>query len=142
MPDPTTHAVSIEVAAPAERTFAFMSDPKALDRWSFGTWKTILHESGLVEGSSIFDGSVTWVRIDADKSRGTIDYHLGKDRDALTPRIMARVLPGDRVGAAPEASVLTMIAWRVKGMSDERWGRLVASHEFEVYLIKSLIETS
>ena len=88
------------------------------------------------------DGSVTWVRIDADKARGTIDYHLSRDRDALTPRIMARVIPGDRVGASPESSVLTMVAWRVKGMSDERWGRLVASHEFEVYLIKSLIETS
>ena len=142
MPDPSTHAVSIEVAASAERTFAFMSDPKAMDRWSFGTWKTVLHEGGLVEGSSIFDGSVTWVRIDADKARGTIDYHLGRDRDALTPRIMARVIPGDRVGASPESSVLTMVAWRVKGMSDERWGRLVASHEFEVYLIKSLIEAS
>ncbi len=142
MPDPNTHAVSIEVAASAERTFAFMTDLKAMDRWSFGTWKTVLHEGGLVEGSSIFDGSVTWVRIDGDKARGTIDYHLGKDRDALTPRIMARVLPGDRVGAAPGTSVLTMIAWRVKGMSDERWGRLVASHEFEVYLIKSLIEAS
>ena len=139
MPDPSTHAVSIEVAASAERTFAFMSDPKAMDRWSFGTWKTVLHEGGLVEGSSIFDGSVTWVRIDADKARGTIDYHLGRDRDALTPRIMARVI---RVGASPESSVLTMVAWRVKGMSDERWGRLVASHEFEVYLIKSLIEAS
>lgn len=142
MPDPNTHAVSIELAASADRTFAFMCDPKALDRWSFGTWKTVLHEGGLVEGSSIFDGSVTWVRIDADKVRGVIDYHLGKDRDALTPRIMARVLPGDRVGLGAETSVLTMIAWRVKGMSDERWGRLVASHEFEVYLLKSLIEAS
>jgi hypothetical protein len=142
VPDPNTHAVSIELAAPADRTFAFMSDPKALDRWSFGTWKTVLHPGGLVEGSSIFDGSVTWVRIDADKARGVIDYHLGKEPDALTPRIMARVLPGDRVGLAAESSVLTMIAWRVKGMSDERWGRLVASHEFEVYLLKSLIEAS
>ncbi len=142
MPDPNTHAVSIELAVSADRTFAFMSDPKALDRWSFGTWKTVLHAGGLVEGSSIFDGSITWVRIDADKSRGVIDYHLGKEPDALTPRIMARVLPGDRVGLAGEASVLTMVAWRVKGMSDERWGRLVTSHEFEVYLLKSLIEAS
>lgn len=83
MPDPNTHAVSIEISASVERTFAFMTDPKAMDRWSFGTWKTVLHEGGLVEGSSIFDGSVTWVRIDGDKVRGTIDYHLGKDRDAL-----------------------------------------------------------
>ncbi|MBM3533048.1 MAG: hypothetical protein FJX60_08450 [Alphaproteobacteria bacterium] len=136
------HAVSIELAVTAERAFAFMSDPKAMDRWSFGTWKIVLHEGGLVEGSSIFDGSVTWVRIDADKQRGVIDYHLGKEPSALTPRIMARVIPGDRLDIGAEKCVLSMIAWRTKSMPEERWKRLVASHEFEVFLLKSLIEAS
>ncbi|MBM3549668.1 MAG: hypothetical protein FJX54_22240 [Alphaproteobacteria bacterium] len=137
-----THAVSIELAVAAERAFAFMSDPKAMDRWSFGTWKIVLHEGGLVEGSSIFDGSVTWVRIDADKQRGVIDYHLGKERNALTPRIMARVIPGDRLDLGVDKCVLSMIAWRTRNMPEERWKRLVASHEFEVFLLKSLIEAS
>jgi len=137
-----THAVSIELAVTAERAFAFMTDPKAMDRWSFGTWKTVLHEGGLVEGSSIFDGSVTWVRIDGDRDRGVIDYHLGKERDSLTPRIMARVIPGDRLDLGADRCVLSMIAWRTRTMADERWKRLVASHEFEVFLLKSLIEAS
>ncbi|MBI1778421.1 MAG: SRPBCC family protein [Proteobacteria bacterium] len=140
MADTLTHAVSIELAAPAAKAFAFMSDPAKLDRWSFGTWRTVLHEGGLVEGQSIFDGAVTWVRIDADPKRGVIDYHLGKSKDALTPRIMARVVPGDRLELGAEASVLTLIAWRLRGMSDERWRRLTTAHEFEVVLIKSLIE--
>ncbi|MSP48185.1 MAG: hypothetical protein EXQ95_02545 [Alphaproteobacteria bacterium] len=140
MADAATHTVSIELAVPADRAFAFMSDPGKLDRWSFGTWKTVLHEGGLAEGSAIFDGSVTWVRIDADKARGVIDYHLGKDRNALTPRIMARVVPGERLELGDDACVLTLIAWRTRGMSDERWRRLAASHEFEVFLIKSLVE--
>jgi hypothetical protein len=126
----------------ADRAFAFMSDPQAMDRWSFGTWKTVLHEGGLVEGSSIFDGSTTWVKIDADKARGVIDYHLGKEREALTPRIMARVIPGDHLDLGAGTCVLTMIAWRTRNMPDERWKRLVASHEFEVFLLKSLIEAS
>jgi hypothetical protein len=137
-----TQAVSIELAVTADRAFAFMSDPQAMDRWSFGTWKTVLHEGGLVEGSSIFDGSTTWVKIDADKARGVIDYHLGKEREALTPRIMARVIPGDRLDLGAGTCVLTMIAWRTRNMPDERWKRLVASHEFEVFLLKSLIEAS
>ncbi|MBM3547230.1 MAG: hypothetical protein FJX54_09760 [Alphaproteobacteria bacterium] len=137
-----THAVSIELAVAADRAFAFMSDPKAMDRWSFGTWKIVLHEGGLVEGSSIFDGSVTWVKIDADKSRGVIDYHLGKEASALTPRIMARVIPGERLDLGQDKCVLSMIAWRTKTMPDERWKRLVASHEFEMFLLKSLIEAS
>ena len=142
MTDAMTHVVSIELAVTADRAFAFMSDPKALDRWSFGTWKTVLHEGGLVEGSAIFDGSVTWVKIDADRARGVIDFHLGKDRDALTPRIMARIVPGERLDLGANNCVLTMVAWRTRNMSDERWQRLVASHEFEVFLIKSLVEAS
>jgi hypothetical protein len=140
--DAATHAISIELAVPAERAFAFMSDPAKLDRWSFGTWKTVLHDGGLVEGRAIFDGAVTWVRIDADPVRGVIDYHLGKDRAALTPRIMARVIPGDRLELGPGSCVLTLVAWRTKVMSDERWRRLTASHEFEVFLLKSLIEAA
>ncbi len=140
MADAFTHTISIELAVPAERAFAFMADPAKLDRWSFGTWKTVLHEGGLVEGSAIFDGAVTWVRIEGDPASGVIDYHLGKDRTALTPRIMARIVPGDRLGLGANACLLTLLAWRVKGMADERWARLCASHEFEVFLIKSLIE--
>lgn len=140
MNDAMTHTVSIELAAPADRAFAFMADPSKLDRWSFGTWKTVLHDGGLIEGRAIFDGAVTWVRIDADAGRGVIDYHLGKDRSALTPRIMARIVPGNRLDMGLDACVLTLVAWRTRGMSDERWRRLVASHEFEVFLIKSLIE--
>ena len=140
MADALTHTISIELSVSAETAFAFMADPAKLDRWSFGTWKTILHEGGLIEGHSIFDGAVTWVRIDADPSRGIIDYHLGKERGSLTPRIMARIVPGERMALGDKASVLTLVAWRVRGMSDERWRRLTASHEFEIVLIKSLIE--
>jgi uncharacterized protein YndB with AHSA1/START domain len=140
MADALTHTISIEIAVPPSRVYAFMTDPARLDRWSFGTWKTVLHEGGLVEGSSIFDGAVTWVRIDGDPKRLVIDYHLGKDRTALAPRIMARVVPGDRLEIGAEASVLTLVAWRLKGMSDERWRRLTAAHEFEIVLLKSLIE--
>ena len=34
----------------------------------------------------------------------------------------------------------TFIAWRAATMDDDRWRRLTASHEFEVVLIKSLLE--
>lgn len=140
MADALTHTISIELAVTAETAFAFMSDPAKLDRWSFGTWRTVLHEGGLVEGRAIFDDAVTWVRIDADAGRGVIDYHLGKSREALSPRIMARIVPGDRLELGAKACVLTLVAWRLRGMNDERWRRLTAAHEFEIVLIKSLIE--
>ncbi len=140
MSDPFAHTASIDVAAPAEAAFAYLADPAKLDTWSFGTWKTELHEGGLVEGRAIFDGAVTWVRIDADAQRLSIDYHLGADRNALTPRISARIVPGERLGLDAGSCVVTFVAWRPRAMPDQRWRRLTASHEFEVFLVKALIE--
>ncbi|MGI9501278.1 MAG: hypothetical protein ACR2P3_14680 [Geminicoccaceae bacterium] len=116
-----------------------MSDPEKLDCWSFGTWETVLHKDGLVEGRAIFDGARTFVRIDADPTRLLIDYHLGADRDRLSPRISVRVVPGVRLDLGADQAVLTFTAWRPATMDDARWRRLTASHEFEVVLLKSLI---
>ncbi|MGI9489000.1 MAG: SRPBCC family protein [Geminicoccaceae bacterium] len=139
MTDIQSHITSITIDAPAEAVFSFMSDPEKMDRWSFGTWETVLHEGSLIEGRAIFDGARTFVRIDADKPRLLIDYHLGTDRDQLTPRISVRVIPGDRLNLRPDQAVLTFIAWRPTSMDDARWRRLTASHEFEAVLLKSLI---
>lgn len=140
MTDALSHVTSIAIDAPAEKAFAFLADPARLDRWSFGTWTTTLHEGGLVEGRAIFDEAITWVRIDGDRARLAIDYHLGKSREALTPRISARVVPGARLERDAQSCVVTLTAWRTAGMSDERWRRLTAAHEFEIVLLKSLIE--
>ena len=139
MTDIQSHITSITIDAPAETVFSYMSDAAKLNRWSFGTWETVLHDDGLVEGKAIFDGARIFVRIDADTSRMSIDYHLGAERDELTPRISVRVVPGERLDLSSEQAVLTFIAWRPASMSDERWRRLTASHEFEVVLLKSLI---
>jgi hypothetical protein len=140
MNEGTSHITSIVVNRAAEDVFGFMADATKLDRWSFGTWQTEIGSDGLVTGTSIFDGSKTLVRIDADEARLTIDYRLGKDPGELIPRIMARVVPGANLGLDKGCCVLTLIAWRAAGMDDERWRRLTASHEFEVVLIKNLLE--
>ncbi|MEM7045442.1 MAG: SRPBCC family protein [Pseudomonadota bacterium] len=139
MSDIQSHITSITIDAPAEKVFSYMSDPAKLNRWSFGTWETVLQEDGVIEGKAIFDGARTFVRIDADPERLLIDYHLGTDRTALTPRISVRVVPGERLDLVSNQAILTFIAWRPASMGDDRWRRLTASHEFEVVLLKSLI---
>ncbi|MGI9420947.1 MAG: hypothetical protein ACR2RA_24245 [Geminicoccaceae bacterium] len=139
MMDIQSHITSITIDAQAQTVFAFMSDPAKMSHWSFGTWETELHDDGLVEGKAIFDGARTFVGIDADPSRLSIDYHLGAERNELTPRISVRVVPGERLDLSSDQAVLTFIAWRPASMSDERWRRLTTSHEFEVVLLKSLI---
>lgn len=140
MTDIQSHITSITIDAPADQVFRFMSDPEKLDRWSFGTWETELHDDGLVEGRAIFDGARTFVKIDADRQRLLIDYHLGAVRDRLTPRISVRVVPGLALDLRADQAVLTFVAWRPGSMSDARWRRLTASHEFEAVLLKPLIE--
>lgn len=136
-----SHITSITVNSAAEDLFERMADAANLHRWSFGTWKTEIVAGGLVLGTSLFDGSSIYVRIDSDEARLVIDYHLGADPLNLVPRIQLRVVPGGHVGLADEQSVLTFIAWRSEAMDDDRWRRLTASHEMEAVLVKSLIES-
>ena len=125
----------------AENVFERMADAANLHRWSFGTWKTEIAADGLVLGTSLFDGSRIFVRIDKDEARLIIDYHLGADPKKLVPRIQLRVVPGGHVGLGDEQCVLTFIAWRSEAMDDDRWRRLTAAHEMEAVLVKSLIES-
>lgn len=136
-----SHIASITVNSAAENVFERMADAANLHRWSFGTWKTEIAADGLVLGTSLFDGSRIFVRIDKDEARLIIDYHLGADPKKLVPRIQLRVVPGGHVGLGDEQCVLTFIAWRSEAMDDDRWRRLTAAHEMEAVLVKSLIES-
>ena len=93
-----SHITSITVNSAAENVFERMADAANLHRWSFGTWKTEIAADGLVLGTSLFDGSRIFVRIDKDEARLIIDYHLGADPKKLVPRIQLRVVPGGHVG--------------------------------------------
>lgn len=135
-----TDLAAIEVNTPARLAFDYVSNPEFLDRWSFGTWETTIADDGLVEGVSIFDGSRILVRIDADPARMLVDYHLGTDPENLTPRISARVFPGDWLGHGPNCCVLSFNAWRASAMEDPQWRKLKASHAFELEMLKSQIE--
>ncbi|MBI2718339.1 MAG: SRPBCC family protein [Rhizobiales bacterium] len=135
-----SHIASIMVNKDAAQVFAFMADPAKLNRWSFGTWETEVAPDGLVTGTSIFDGNKILVRIDADRERLSIDYRLGADPARLVPRVTVRIIPGANLGLDAGHCVLTFIAWRSSAMDDDRWRRLTSSHEFEVVLIKNLLE--
>lgn len=136
-----SHITSIVVNCPALDLFTRMSDMRHLHRWSFGTWKTEILPDDLVLGTSLFDGSLIYVRIDKDEARLIIDYHLGTDAAKLVPRIQLRMVRGSHVGLGDDQCVLTFIAWRSEAMDDDRWRRLTAAHEMEAVLVKSLIES-
>jgi hypothetical protein len=69
-----------------------------------------------------------------------VDFDVGDRPESLVRRISARVVPGDQLGEAETTSLLVLTAWRVRGMDDERWRRLVIAHEVEILLLKHRIE--
>lgn len=135
-----SHAVTQHVQAPPDAAFAYLADPIALGRWSLGCFDTEAVGKGLFTGLSLFDDARGYFRIDADREHGRIDYLVGS-AERLTHRISALVMPGDSLGYGARASLVTLIAWRPADMSDERWARLCASHDAEIWLIRSQIET-
>jgi hypothetical protein len=56
--------------------------------------------------------------------------------------VSARVIPGPVCGLPATSCYVTLTAWRVADMDDDRWSRLCAAHEAEIWLIKAQIETA
>lgn len=136
-----SHITSVEIEGSAPKVFEFIQTPENLDRWTFGTWEIEIDEDGLVHGTSLFDGSPVYVRVDADPNRMIVDYLIADTRGGpLIPRIMARVTPGDRLGKPVTRSVLSLMTWRIAGSDDFAWHRLTTIHETEILLVKSIIE--
>lgn len=135
------HTCAALVNAPARVAFDFLADPRALGRWSLGALNVQETEhKGIYTGFSMFDGSQAWLAIDPHPQLLLIDYSVGTP-DNLIPRIFARVVPGTVVGLAQDQCYVSLTAWRTASMDTERWYRLRASHEAEILLIDSQIET-
>ena len=133
------HQTTCHVAVPAQEAFAFLADPAALSRWSLGCMDLIEVGDGVYLGRSLFDGGQGWLSIDADPRRLLVDYHVGT-RGKREPRISARVVPGPVCALDETTCIVTLTAWRAASMGDDRWQRLCAAHEAEIWLIKSQLE--
>lgn len=139
-PDRYSHCVTELIPVPARHAFEFLCDGNELGRWSIGCWDTRPAGDGVFSGTSQYDGVELYAKPVGDAATLSIDFHVGMTPSDLTPRIMARVVPGDRVGYGANECLVTLLAWRGKGVDDQRWWRLVTAHETEIRLIKALLE--
>jgi hypothetical protein len=138
--DPLCYTVSVEVDRPSNIVFEYLSNPKKIGRWALGCFDTHpVGKEGLYKGTSLFDGSETWVRIEVDVQRFIIDYCVG-DSDHQVPRIFVRIMPGTIYRNDSSRCIVCMTALRTKDMSEPRWHRLCATHDAEILLIKSQLE--
>ena len=137
----TSDVASIVIDRPADEVFRFMADAGKLDLWSFGTWRIKILEENLVQGKTMYTGSLIYVRVVPHPDQRLIDYQVGSTVDSMTSRIFTRIVPGTEFGADQNSSMLLMIALRASDMDEVRWQGLKDTHAVEVGLIKSLIET-
>ena len=120
--------------------FDFLADSSRLGSWALGCWDAKPFAEGVVGGTSLFDGSQTYARLDADAVRLAVDFAVGSDPHQLVHRISARVVPAAALGYPEGSSIVTLLAWRGADMPDDRWDRLVVSHEAEILLLQARLE--
>ena len=136
------HCVSSLCSATPDDAFSYLSDAHRLGEWSLGCWETRVEASGLVRGTSLFDGTGTFVQVIPAPEQRTVDFAVGDDPGALVRRISARIVPGEDVGGPADSSLVVLTAWRTSSMDDARWQRLMVAHEAEILLLRHRIERS
>ena len=140
MLDPICHSSSIMVERPAEIAFEIMSDGLKQGRWTWGSFDRTEVEPGLFEGTSVFTGRPTFVRLNVDRARLLVDYDVGASKETMIFRNMSRVIPGDVLKLGPDKCVVSLMSWRLATHSDADWTQLCTVHEAEMFLIKGLLE--
>jgi hypothetical protein len=140
MIDPFCHSSSILVERQAEVAFDIMSDGLKQGRWAWGSYDRTEVEAGLYEGTSVFTGRSTYVRLNVDRPRLLVDYEVGQSKETMRFRNMSRVIPGDLLKIGSDKCVVSLLSWRLSTQSDADWTQFCCIHEAEMFLIKGLLE--
>jgi hypothetical protein len=138
--DSIAHTASVVLAVDADTAFEFMASGMNQTYWALGSWARVDEGDGVVSGTSLWDGSKRYIRVEADPKLRLVDYYTGATRDALKHGVQARILPGEPLGHPAGSSVLTLTACRGAGHSDESWRRTYHAFQVEVHLIKGRLE--
>ena len=136
--DPNCHATTIVVPVSADTAVAFLRAPENVGTWALGTWEThpVPGHAGVFVGRSLLDGTEnSYFRVRDGSADGTVEYEVGGVPTALTMRVSAKVVPGPDFGYRPDECMITLLGWRPKDMTNERWSRLRAFHEVEILMI-------
>ncbi|HEY0276689.1 MAG TPA: hypothetical protein VGC32_00335 [Solirubrobacterales bacterium] len=125
---------------PARTAFEFMADGLKQDHWALGSVNRKALGGGLFIGQNSFDGSDLYVRLVSDPDLLLVDYSTGPSPDELTPRVEARIRPGNWVGIDDSHSLVTLTIWRWEDCDEETWEFHRHLWRVEVKLIKGAIE--
>jgi hypothetical protein len=134
------HAATVLVEVPAEIAFAYLADGMKQSEWALGSWSRERLDDGLFRGTSLFDGSQNYVRLEPDPESLLVDYWVGTDSSRMLRVNSARVVPGPAVGRPDGTSLVTLMKWRTPEQTDEDWERACLVFDTEVHMIKGRLE--
>jgi hypothetical protein len=125
---------SITIAASPEAVFALVADPAKLPSWAIGFAKGVRREGGawLVRTTG---GREMPIRVDADPSRGTVDYYMGVEPGVEVPAA-SRVVPN---GAGAE---YTFTMFQPPGLPDDAFQAQIDELARELTVLKARVESS
>ena len=141
MDDGFAHITSVHSSCMPEKAFARLSDLSQLTDWNFNLKEIQMMGENLARGVLKLNGESILIRLSMDHEMRILHFHLGNSMDSMIPRIMIRVLSHSFQGESTTGCVITMIAWKVAGMDEERWRGLKAAHEYEILQIKAILES-
>jgi len=119
---------------------AYLADGMKHEDWALGCLERKQLQENLFVGRSLMDRRTTYVRLYPDFENLLIFADVGGSQEELLPRVLIRVIPGDVVDQAPDACLVSLISWRWD-MSDDDWLKMCVSHETEMFIIKSRMES-
>lgn len=136
--DTNCHATTVVAPVSATAAVAFLRALENVGTWALGTWATrpVPDHAGVFVGRSLLDGTEnSYFRVREGSGAGIVEYEVGSSPTALTMRVSVKVVPGPDFGYSADECMITLLGWRPKDMTDERWRRLRAFHEVEILLI-------
>ena len=135
------HAASIEVAVPAETAFAYLSDGLKQGEWTLGSWNRERIGEQLFQGTSLFDGAETFVRITArSRARCSSTTRSARHSTGCSASTPPASFPGRSSGVPEGTCVVTLMKWRVPSEDDARWRQRCVTFDTEIHMIKGRLE--
>jgi hypothetical protein len=134
------HCVSALINVAPGAAFDFLSDGMNQSYWALGSWNRREVEDGIYAGTSLFDGSELFIRLNPNSGLRIVDFETGPSPDVLRHTVEARVIAGETLGRARDTCVVTLTIWRAEGVDDRTWDLLAHSFATEIQMIKGRLE--
>lgn len=139
--DKHCHTSTTVVNKPAKEVIAYLADGMKHDEWALGCLQRREIQENLFVGRSLLDGGETYVRLQPDFENLLVHADVGRDENELLPRVLIRVVPGEVLNRSPDSCVVSLITWRWE-MSDDDWLKICVSHETEMFIIRTKLESN